>query len=193
VDPPVTLACALKVEERIARRGGAKASLIGLGGGAPIPDGRLVSFGFAGALNGRFRPGALVSATKVVDASGAVVWEGEPLDVAGAEPAVVCGASGIADTPGERELLAETTSADVIDLESAALARTGRIAGVVRAISDTPDRPLGKLSAAATRDGRTDWKVVLAAFVTEPRNAIRAAKDARKASAALSGAARELS
>src|SRR5262245_57223050 len=65
VDPSVTLACALRVEEKAARRAGARTAVVGLGAGLPLPDGRLVSFGFAGGLEPRFRPGTLVTATKV--------------------------------------------------------------------------------------------------------------------------------
>ena len=192
MDAQVTLACALKVEERIARRSGAKTALIGLGGGLPIPDGRLVSFGFAGGLEPRLRPGMLVTATKVVDVSGATLWEGEPLRVDGAEPAIICAGGEVVDALEARRMIAEKTRAEAIDTESGVLARTGRLAGVVRAISDAGDRPLGTLATAATRDGGTNWKVVARAFVTDPLGSLRTARDARKAMKALSRAAREL-
>jgi nucleoside phosphorylase len=192
VDAQVTLACALKVEERIARRSGAKTALIGLGGRLPIPDGRLVSFGFAGGLEPRLRPGMLVTATKVVDVSGATLWEGEPLRVDGAEPAIICAGGEVVDALEARRMIAEKTRAEAIDTESGVLARTGRLAGVVRAISDAGDRPLGTLATAATRDGGTNWKVVARAFVTDPLGSLRTARDARKAMKALSRAAREL-
>ena len=66
MDAPVTLACALRVEEKAARKAGAKTALIGLGAGLPLPDGRLVSFGFAGGLEPRFRPGALSAASSII-------------------------------------------------------------------------------------------------------------------------------
>ena len=74
MDSPVTLACALKVEERAARKAGARTALVGLGAGLPLPEGQLVSFGFAGGLGDTLRPGTLVTATKVVDPSGRTLW-----------------------------------------------------------------------------------------------------------------------
>jgi adenosylhomocysteine nucleosidase len=188
----LTLACALKVEERAARKGGAKTALVGLGAGLPLPDGRLVSFGFAGGLAAHLRPGTLVTASKVVDSEGKTLWEGEPLRVAGAEPAVVCATEEVANEPEARRVLAERSGAAVVDMESGVLASSGRLAGVVRAISDSGNRPVGKLVCAGKPDGGTEWKVVAGALVTEPVRTLRTALDARRASAALSRAAREL-
>ncbi|HEY7692655.1 MAG TPA: hypothetical protein VH816_09975, partial [Gaiellaceae bacterium] len=47
--PPI-LACALEVEERAGLAGGACVARVGLGARLPLPEGRLVSFGLAGAL-----------------------------------------------------------------------------------------------------------------------------------------------
>jgi len=188
----LTLACALKVEERAARKAGAKTALVGLGAGLALPDGRLVSFGFAGGLDPRFTPGTLITATKVVDPQGRTLWDGPGLDLAGAERAVLCAADRVANDPGDRRRLAERSGASVVDLESGVLARTGRLAGVVRAVSDSGERPVGKLVCAGKADGGTDWRVVATAFVTEPVRSIRTALDARKAAAALESAAEKL-
>jgi adenosylhomocysteine nucleosidase len=193
VDPALTLACALKVEEKAARKGGAQTAVIGLGAGLPLPEGQIVSFGFAGGLEPGLRPGTLVTATKVVDPAGRTLWDGPALEVEGAEPAVICASELVANEPGERHALAERTGATVVDMESGVLASTGRLAGVVRAISDPADHPVGKLVTAGKPDGGTDWKVVAAAFATEPVKSIRTARDARKATAALQRAAEELS
>jgi adenosylhomocysteine nucleosidase len=192
VDPAVTLACALKVEEKAARRAGARTALVGLGAGLPLPEGRLVSFGFAGGLEPSLRPGTLVTATKVVDPDGQTLWEGPALEVDGAEAAVVCASDGVANDPDARRALAERSGAAVVDMESGVLASTGRLAGVVRAVSDAGDHPVGKLVCAGRADGGTDWKVVAAAFATEPVKSIRTARDARRATAALQRAAEEL-
>jgi hypothetical protein len=189
----LTLVCALKIEERAARKSGAKTALVGLGAGLPLPEGQLVSFGFAGGLGDALRPGTLVTATKVVDPSGRTLWDGPALKVAGAEPAVVCASDGVANDPEGRRALAERTGAAVVDMESGVLASTGRLAGVVRAISDVGDQPVGRLVCAGKADGGTDWKVVATAFVMEPVRSIRTARDARKAAAALTRAAEELS
>lgn len=193
MDSPVTLACALKVEQKAARKAGARTALVGLGAGLPLPDGRLVSFGFAGGLEPGFRPGTLVTATKVVDSAGRTLWDGPALDVEGAEPAVVCASESVANEPEARRDLAKRSGAAVVDMESGVLASTGRLAGVVRAVSDSGDQPVGKLVCAGKPDGGTDWRVVATAFATEPFRSIRTARDARKATAALTRAAEELS
>jgi adenosylhomocysteine nucleosidase len=188
-----TLVCALKVEERAARKTGAKTALVGLGAGLPLPEGRLVSFGFAGGLEPTLRPGSLVTAAKVVDPSGRTLWEGPALEIQGARRVVVCASKGVANEPEARRELAEQTGGAVVDMESGVLAATGRLAGVVRAVSDSGDRPVGKLVCAGKEDGGTDWKVVAEAFLTEPVRSTRTARDARKALAALARAAEELS
>jgi adenosylhomocysteine nucleosidase len=193
VDSPVTLACALKVEEKAARKAGARTALVGLGAGLPLPEGPLVSFGFAGGLGDRLRPGTLVTATKVVDPNGRTLWDGPALEVAGAEPAVVVASDGVANEPEARRALAERSGAAVVDMESGVLASTGRLAGVVRAISDSGNQPVGRLVCAGRAGGGTDWKVVAAAFATEPLKSIRTARDARRATSALTRAAEELS
>ena len=73
----------MTVEERIARRLG-RTAVVGLGASKGVPEGRLVSFGIAGALSGALPVGTVIDATRVVDESGAVLWEGGPL---GASPA----------------------------------------------------------------------------------------------------------
>jgi hypothetical protein len=196
VDAPVdlTFACALRVEEKIARRGGAKAAVVGQGANLPLPDGQLVSFGFAGALDNTLEPGTLLTATKVVDPSGRVLWEGRPLEVPGARPAVICwSAEEVVNEPEARRALAASSGAAAVDMESGRLAETGRLAGALRAISDTGSRPVGPLANAGKPDGATDWKVVVKAFVVDPVASIRMTRDARKAIRALHQAAEALS
>jgi adenosylhomocysteine nucleosidase len=191
---PLTFACALRVEEKIARRGGAKAVVVGQGASLPLPDGRLVSFGFAGALADALEPGTLLTATKVVDPNGRVLWEGEPLHVPGARQAVICWSpDAVVNEPEARQALAASSGAVAVDMESGRLAETGRLAGAVRAISDTGTRPVGALANAGRADGRTAWKVVARAFVTDPVGSVRTTRDARKAMRVLYGAAEALS
>jgi nucleoside phosphorylase len=180
--------CALAVEERAARRGGARTARIG----GPLPEGPLVSFGVCGALVDGLASGALVAARRVVDEAGETLWEGEPLAVAGARAVVVCAAARIVDTAEERAALAARCGADVADLESGRLAATGRLVGVVRAVSDTPGTPLGRLAASATPAGGTSHAAAARAFVLAPRASLRAARSARRALAALEPAARAL-
>jgi nucleoside phosphorylase len=188
----LTLACALDVEERAARRAGAQAARVGMSASLPLPSGRLVSFGLAGALVPGLEPGTVVSATRVVDEGGAVLWEGEPLPVPGAVEGVLCAASRVVDDAGERAGLASRTGAIAVDMESGALAASGRLAGVVRAVSDGPDRPVGRLARAATPDGGTAWGAVAIAFLTQPVQSARASRDAQRALGALESAAAAL-
>jgi adenosylhomocysteine nucleosidase len=193
VDPALngslTLACGLEVEEQAARDGGVHAARVGLGATLPLPEGRLVAFGLAGALVAGFEPGTLLTARKVVDADGETLWEGDPVSVPGALSAVVCGVGAVVDEPAARRALAERTGAVAVDLETGVLAGTGRLAGAVRAISDTPARPVGRLARAAKPDGSTDWKVVVGALLTEPVTTVRTAAGARRAIASLRSAA----
>jgi adenosylhomocysteine nucleosidase len=193
LDASVTLACALKVEERVARKAGRQAAVVGQGANLPLPDGRLVSFGFAGGLVDTLEPGALLTATRIVDPQGAVLWEGDPLEVPGAAPAVICWSpDGVVNEPEARRALAESSGAVAVDMESGPLAATGRLAGAVRALSDTGRHPVGALVCAGKADGGTDWKVVAKAFIMEPVESIRTARNARKAIGALYGAAEAL-
>ena len=61
----LTFACAMTVEERIARRLG-RTALVGLGASRGVPEGRLVSFGIAGALAADLPIGTVIDATRVV-------------------------------------------------------------------------------------------------------------------------------
>jgi len=190
VDAPLslTLACALAVEERVARTGGARTAVVGLGAGLPLPEGPLVSFGVCGALVEGLEPGTLLTARKVVDPDGSVLWEGHPLELPGALTAVVC-ASDVVDDPGERRALAERSGAVAVEMESGTLASSGRLVGVVRAVSDAVGAPVGGLASAGRADGSTDWAVVARAFLLEPLGSLRTALGARRAFASLRQAA----
>jgi adenosylhomocysteine nucleosidase len=180
-DGVVTLACATRAELRAARRAGARAVLVGLGASRAVPDGPLVSFGLAGALRDDLPPGTVLDATRVVDGRGTVLWQGAPLGVEGARPATILASDAIVDDPAERRLLHERTGADAVDLESGVLARTGRLRGVLRAVSDTPSRPLNGLAGAVTPRGGYDWPGLVRAFAHDPVGSARVARDAKRA------------
>jgi hypothetical protein len=186
----VTFACATVAERRVARRAGARAVLVGLGASNGVPEGPVVSFGLAGGLRDDLAPGTVVDATRVVDVEGAVLWDGGPLGVPGAEQITVLAADEVVDDPVERRRLRERTGADAVDLESGPLARTGRLRGVLRAVSDTPERPLNGIPAGVRRDGAYDWPALARAFVRHPRGFARAAADAQRALGRLGDAAR---
>jgi nucleoside phosphorylase len=151
-----------------------------------------VSFGVAGALVPGLDPGDLVTATRVVAADGRTLWEGEPLPVRRATAVVVCAVPAVVDDPRERAALAARTGAAVADMESGPLAASGRLAGVVRAVSDTAALPVGRLGRAATPEGEIRWGVLAGAFAREPVRAVRSAVRGRRALAALERAAAEL-
>jgi nucleoside phosphorylase len=176
----LTFACAMTVEERIARRLG-RTALVGLGASRGVPEGRLVSFGIAGALSADLPIGTVIDATRVVDESGAVLWEGGPLGAVSARPGTILGASRIVDDPAERARLHERTGAEAVDMESGPLARSGRLVGCLRAISDTPSRRLGGVAQGATAEGSIDALGFLRGFVREPVVTLRAALGARRA------------
>jgi hypothetical protein len=175
----LVLACATEAELRLARRTGARAVLVGLGAANGVPEGELVSFGLAGALRDDLPVGTVLDATRVVDADGRELWSGEGLGIG--EPATVLAAETIVDDPAERRRLHERTGADAADLESGPLARSGRLRGVVRAVSDTPARPLDGIIGAVTPAGRVSWPGLVRAFVRSPRSFVRSASDARLA------------
>ena len=117
----LTFVCAMTVEERIARRLG-RTAVVGLGAAKGVPEGRLVSFGIAGALDAELPVGTVIDATRVVDESGAVLWEGGPLGASPARTGTILGATRIVDDPAERARLHARTGADAVDMESGALA-----------------------------------------------------------------------
>ncbi len=182
-------ACAMGVEERIARRLGSTVR-VGLGASSGIPgEGRLVSFGVAGALKPGLEIGTVIDATRVVDENGGVLWEGAPLGVSPAVTGTILGASRIIDDPAERKQLHESSGADAVDMESGPLARAGRLAGCIRAISDAPGRELAGLAEGLRLDGGIDYLGLARAFLREPRETARAARDARRALKSLEAVA----
>jgi hypothetical protein len=152
---------------------------VGLGARNGVPEGPLVSFGLAGALRDDLPVGTVLDVTCVVDSDGAVLWRGEGLGVSRA--GTILAAETIVDDPAERRRLHVRTGADAVDLESGTLARTGRLRGVLRAVSDTPARPLNGLAGGVTADGGYDWPGLISAFARSPRGFVRSASDARHA------------
>jgi len=178
----------MTVEERIARRLGATA-LVGLGAANGVPEGQLVSFGIAGALSDDLPIGTVIDATRVVDETGDVLWEGGPLGAVPARTGTILGASRIVDDPAERARLHAETGADAVDMESGPLARSGRLAGCVRAVSDTPTRRLGGIAEAAKASGEVDYLGLLRGSLRAPLVTLRAAAGARRALRSLEGLA----
>ncbi|MGH2972955.1 MAG: hypothetical protein ACRDNM_04825 [Gaiellaceae bacterium] len=177
----MTFTVATTAEERIARRLGLRTARIGVRGSAGLPDGRLVSFGVAGALGDDLQVGDVLDATRVVDDNGATLWEGAGLGVRGARPGTVLASEALVHDPAERRRLRAASGADAVDMESGVLARSGRLAGVVRAISDGVDSDVEGVDSTVHADGRTDVAGLLRWIAWKRGGAIRSMRDALRA------------
>jgi hypothetical protein len=181
----LTFACATTAEERVARRAGFDSVRVGVRVANGVPEGRLVSFGLAGALHDGLRVGEILDATRVVDSAGATLWEGAPLGVAGARQATMLASDVLVHDAAERRRLRETSGADAVDMESGVLAASGRLAGVVRAISDVPSSAVEGVDHTVRVDGRTDVVGLLRWVATKRVDALRSMRDALTALRAL--------
>jgi adenosylhomocysteine nucleosidase len=181
----LTFACATTAEERVAKRLGFRAVRVGVRAANGVPDAALVSFGLAGALHDGLRIGDVLDATRVVDERGATLWEGAPLGVAGARAATVLGADALVHDAAERRRLREASGADAVDMESGVLARSGRLAGVVRAVSDDAQSAVEGVDTTVRADGRTDVVGLVRWLATRRRDGVRSIRDALAALRAL--------
>ena len=180
MDAERVVVCATRTEARAARRLEGRTVVVGIGARRGVPEGTLVSFGLAGALHDALSCGDVLDATRIVDATGNVLWEGGPVGISPAREGTILFTGQLVDDPRERRRLHDETGADAIDMESGALARSGRLAGCVRAISDTPTRTLGPLAHTVDGDGRLRW-AGLARALARPRETGRALADVRRA------------
>ena len=177
-------ACATSAEERVARRAGLNTVRVGLGVANGVPEGRLVSFGVAGSL-GELRVGEVLDATRVVDETGATLWEGPGLGVRGARTGVLLGGNVLVHDAAERDQLRAASGADAVDMESGTLARSGRLAGVVRAISDDASSAVEGLDGTIHADGRTNVPGLIRWLATQRGDAVRSIRSALRALKAL--------
>jgi nucleoside phosphorylase len=180
----LTFACATTAEERVARRAGLNAVRVGLGVANGVPEGRLVSFGVAGSL-GELQVGEVLDATRVVDETGATLWEGPGLGVRGARTGVLLGGDVLVHDVAQRDRLRAASGADAVDMESGTLARSGRLAGVVRAISDDASSAVEGLDGTIHADGRTNVPGLIRWVATQRGDAIRSIRGALRALKAL--------
>jgi hypothetical protein len=180
----LTFACATSAEERVAKRLGLTTVRVGIGVVNGVPEGNLVSFGLAGSL-GELRIGDVLDATRVVDETGTTLWEGPGLGVRGAHAGVVLGGDVLVHDATERARLREASGADAVDMESGALARSGRLAGVVRAISDDAGSLVEGVDRTVHADGRTNVAGLLRWVATRRGDAFRSMRDALRALHAL--------
>ena len=174
----LTFAVATTAEERVAKRAGLRTVRVGLRAANGVPEGRVVSFGLAGALDDALRIGDVIDATRVVDPTGATLWEGAGLGVGGAKRCVVLASEQLVHDAGERRRLRDASGADAVDMESGVLARSGRLAGVLRVVSDDTTSAVEGVDETIKTDGRTDVAGLLRWVARRRGDAIRSMKDA---------------
>jgi hypothetical protein len=184
----LTFAVATTAEERVAKRLGLETVRVGICVANGVPDGRLVSFGLAGSL-GDLGVGDVLDATRVVDETGTTLWEGPGLGVRGARGGVVLGGDVLVHDAAERARLRAASGADAVDMESGVLARSGRLAGVLRAISDDAGSVVQGVDSTVHPDGRTSVFGLLRWIATRRGDAFRSMGDALRALHALEEAA----
>jgi hypothetical protein len=180
----LTFAVATTAEERVAKRLGLNTVRVGVCVANGAPEGRLVSFGLAGAL-GDLQVGDVLDATRVVDETGTTLWEGPGLGVHGARSGVVLGGDALVHDSAERARLRKASGADAVDMESGVLARTGRLSGVLRAISDDAGSAIEGVDTTVHADGRTNVAGLLRWVATRRGGAVRSMRDALRALHAL--------
>jgi adenosylhomocysteine nucleosidase len=179
----LTFACATSAEERVAKRLGLRAVRVGVRAANGVPEGRLVSFGLAGALREGLAVGDVLDATRVVAEDGSVLWEGPGLGVG--KDATVLGSDHLVHAAGERARLRAASGADAVDMESGVLARSGRLAGVVRVVSDDVHSAIEGVDSTVHPDGRTDVVGLVKWVAAKRGDAVRSLRDALTALRAL--------
>ena len=176
---------ATTAEERVAKRLGLRTARIGVRGASGLPEGRLVSFGVAGSLSDALRVGDVLDATRVVDGTGATLWEGSGLGIHGARRGTVLASDVLVHDADERRRLHAASGADAVDMESGMLAASGRLAGVVRAISDGLESDVEGVDRTVHPDGRTDVVALLRWIATKRGRALASMRGALRALTAL--------
>jgi adenosylhomocysteine nucleosidase len=183
----LTFAVATTAEERAARKLGVPTVRVGVGVANGVPEGKLVSFGLAGALRDELRVGDVLDATRVVDESGATLWEGAGLGVG--RSATILGSDVLVHDPSERARLHQASGADAVDMESGVLARSGKLAGVVRVISDDVRSTVAGVDSTVHPDGRTNVVGLVKWVAAKRGDAVRSMRDAVRALKILEGVA----
>ncbi|MBV8592808.1 MAG: hypothetical protein JOZ27_00750 [Caulobacteraceae bacterium] len=158
----------------------------------------ILSFGLCGALDPALRPGDLVVARSVVDRGHDIAADEEWLRaLRGALPQArvgpIAGADAIAGTAAAKVILRRDTGALAVDMESHAVARAAKDAGlpfaVIRAVSDAANRDLPRSAQAGFGpDGRPKVAAVLRALLRRPHELpalIRTALEAERGFTAL--------
>ncbi len=173
----------LAAEARIARRlgwrvriGGGTAAGAGVAAQRLIDDGcdSLVSFGLAGGLDPRLRPGApIVPSAVLVNGTAYPTDRGMSQLLGGTMNWVMLGADAIVASIEAKRQLRHCTSAAAVDTESGAVAIAASARcmpfAVLRAVCDPADRALPAVALAALDgSGSIDIRRVGASVIAEP-------------------------
>jgi hypothetical protein len=112
-----------------------------------------------------------------------VLWEGPGLGVG--RTATILGADALIHDPTERARLRAASGADAVDMESGVLARSGRLAAVLRVVSDDADSVIEGVDATVHPDGRTNVVGLVKWVAAKRGDAVRSMRDAVTALRAL--------
>jgi hypothetical protein len=105
--------------------------------------------------------------------------------VSGARDATVLASEALVHDAAERRRLRVSSGADAVDMESGVLAHSGRLAGVLRAVSDGAESSIEGVDTTVYPDGRTNVVALLRWVATRRGAAVRSMKDAVAALRAL--------
>lgn len=130
----------------------------------------MLSWGLAGGLNPALHAGDVIRPANVLH-------DGTSLPVALPGSGSIAAVERVIASVGDKRAVQTETGADAVDMESGALARAARHAGlplyVVRVISDPAERALPALAARAIgQDGKPRIGAVLGGLVSQPSAAI---------------------
>ena len=143
----------------------------------------LISFGLAGGLISRLRPGHIVLAEKTILPGGRAIemdkdWAGRLLRLSSGsglaiEAGAIAGSDRIVPTPDEKHALAAQTGALIVDMQTHALAEAAEAARVpalaIRAVSDPADQAVPRIAREAVRpDGEVKTMKVLGGLCAAP-------------------------
>ncbi len=148
----------------------------------------LISAGIAGALTAKLRAGDVIQGFEVVDAES-----GARFKAAGGESVIVTAAS--VSGPAEKRTLADRYQADVVDMESAAVAAVARKQGIefmaMKAISDELEFEMPPVGRFVDGDGKFETARFATYIALRPKwwsTVQTLAKNSRRASLNLSHA-----
>jgi adenosylhomocysteine nucleosidase len=193
----------LKAEAALLRGSG---FMVGIGGGesagalqaaevlAAKGATALISFGLAGGLNPALPPGAILVPSILIDNETVFQCDTELVTwLGGATTNAMLAGTEIVVTAAQKSALFAASNADAVDLESGAVARVAKAAGlpyaVLRAVADPASRDLPPAALIALNAaGKIRLLPILASLIRNPQQIsalIMLAGDASKARTAL--------